>query len=135
MPVKRVLPKDAADLLAQGYKYLDVRSIPEFEAGHATGAYNVPLLNLLPGRGMVPNPAFLDVVSKRFAKDDRIVCGCKSGGRSLRAAEMLTGMGYTSIVDLQTGFDGSPDGKGWRDAGLPIETKADAGKSYAELEK
>ena len=35
MPVKRVSPEDAQRLMdKEGYVYVDVRSIPEFEAGH-----------------------------------------------------------------------------------------------------
>ena len=46
-----------------GYTYIDVRSIPEFENGHPTGAHNVPLLNLDSRTGqMQPNPDFLAVI-------------------------------------------------------------------------
>jgi rhodanese-related sulfurtransferase len=133
MPVKRVLPKEAAALLTEGYKYLDVRSVLEFEAGHPTGAYNIPLADMVPGRGMAPNPAFFEQVAKHFAKDAKIVCGCQSGGRSLRAAEALISMGYTGMVELATGYGGSGAGPGWKDSGLPVATKAEPGKSFAEL--
>ena len=53
--VKRVTPPEADALLAQGWTYLDVRSIPEFEGGHPAGAANVPLLHMQGGR-MAPNP-------------------------------------------------------------------------------
>jgi rhodanese-related sulfurtransferase len=46
MPVKRVTPEQALELMrAEGYSYLDVRSVPEFDEGHPEGAYNVPLLH------------------------------------------------------------------------------------------
>jgi hypothetical protein len=54
----------------EGYVYLDVRSVPEFAAGHPTGAYNIPLLDMGPG-GMAPNPDFLAVVQKSFPRDAR----------------------------------------------------------------
>ena len=39
MAVNRVSPEEARDLMdKEGYAYLDVRSVPEFEAGHPTGA-------------------------------------------------------------------------------------------------
>jgi rhodanese-related sulfurtransferase len=138
MPVKRVLPAAAAELLAEGYRYVDVRSIPEFDAGHPAGAYNVPVSHFVAGRGMVPNPEFESVMEKRFAKDDKLILGCKSGGRSLRAAEYLTARGWTQLVDMQAGFDGERDmgGRvlvpGWRDAGLPVETAA-PGRGWEEL--
>lgn len=138
MPVKRVLPSAAAELLEQGYRYVDVRSIPEFVGGHPRGAFNVPIQHFIAGRGMVPNPEFEGVMARHFAKDDKIVLGCKSGGRSLRAAEFLAARGWTNVVDMQAGFDGERDMggrvvvQGWRDAGLPVETEA-PGRSYDEL--
>jgi rhodanese-related sulfurtransferase len=140
MPVKRVLAKEGAELLAQGYKYVDVRSIPEFQAGHAAGAYNVPLVHLVPGRGRLPNPEFQSVMEKHFAKDDKLLVACASGGRSLRAAEMLLDAGWKDVVDLKPGFEGERDmggrvvNPGWRDAGLPVETAA-PGRTWEDLKK
>src|SRR5258708_4843729 len=59
--VKRVLPAEAAGLLKEGWTYLDVRSVPEFEQGHPAGAVNVPLLDAQAGR-MVPDPDFQRVL-------------------------------------------------------------------------
>ena len=89
MTVKRVSPHEADQLVREeGYAYLDVRSIREFEAGHPAGAYNIPFLHKTPS-GMQPNPEFADVVTTVFAKDAKLVLGCRSGNRSLRAAEIL----------------------------------------------
>lgn len=123
---KRVSPKEANDLLSAGWKYVDVRSIPEFEQGHPPGAYNVPLLHFLPGKGMTPNAEFAQVFGKHFAKGDKIVLGCKAGPRSMRAAELLAGMGYTDLVDVVGGFEE------WK-ASLPVETATPAGRGYEEL--
>ena len=136
--VKRVMPAEAAGLLGEGWSYLDVRSIPEFEQGHPTGAANIPLLHFQGGR-MAPNPEFQRVVEASFPKDSKLVIGCKSGGRSLQAAGLLAAAGYTNIVDLQGGFGGEHDAlgrvgsPGWAGAGLPVATQAEPGKSYAEL--
>jgi rhodanese-related sulfurtransferase len=133
MAVKRVAPDEARDLIeSQGYVYLDVRSIPEFEAGHPTGAYNVPLMHMGPA-GMTPNPEFLSVVQKTFPKDARLVLGCKGGGRSLRAATLLEGEGYTNVVDQRAGFEGSPQEAGWRPRGLPVSTTAAPDHTYEDL--
>jgi len=138
MPVKRVLPAAAAVLLAEGYRYVDVRSIPEFVGGHPAGAYNIPVSHFIAGRGMAPNPDFEGVMGKLFKKDDKLSLGCKSGGRSLRAAEYLAAQGWSHLVDMQGGFDGERDmgGRvlvpGWRDAGLPVETEA-PGRTWEEL--
>lgn len=139
MPVKRVTPPEAAKLVESGWTYVDVRSIPEFVDGHPTGAFNVPIAHLQPGRGMTPNPDFERVMAKHFPKDAKVVVGCKSGGRSYRAADFLQSQGWTSVVDMQGGWDGERDGMGrvvvtgWRDSGLPAEKAPQAGRSYEDL--
>jgi rhodanese-related sulfurtransferase len=136
--IQRVSPAEAKTLIdEQGYVYLDVRSEPEFVAGHPTGAQNVPLMNMGSG-GMVANPDFLAVVQAIYPKDAKLVVGCKAGGRSLKAAEMMIAAGYTGVIDQRAGFDGPRDAfgalseKGWSPAGLPVETTTPGG-SYAEL--
>src|SRR5579871_263852 len=108
---KRVLPKEAAALLSEGWAYLDVRSIPEFEDGHPAGASNVPLLHFQNGR-MAPNADFKRVVEANFPKDAKIVVGCKAGGRSLQAATLMESAGYTNVVDMRGGYHGERDGFG-----------------------
>lgn len=133
MPVKRISPEEAKALVdGEGYAYLDVRSIPEFEAGHPSGAFNIPLNHMGPA-GMVPNPEFMAVVEKSFPKDAKLVLGCKGGGRSLRAAEMMQAAGWTSIVDQRAGFEGHPGEPGWRPKGLPTEAKGDPARGYEAL--
>jgi rhodanese-related sulfurtransferase len=138
--VKRVTPNEADTLLKDGWAYLDVRSIPEFEGGHPAGAINIPLLHMTGGR-MAPNPAFQSVVSATFAKDAKVVVGCKAGGRSLQAATLMAAAGYTNVVDMRGGFHGERDNMGrvacvgWAESGLPCETESAPEKTYAELEK
>ncbi len=138
--VKRVTPPEAAELLGSGWTYLDVRSIPEFEGGHPTGAANVPLLHFQGGR-MAPNPDFQRVVAANFPPDTKLVVGCKAGGRSLQAAALLEAAGYTSVVDMRGGFHGEHDGMGrvtcagWLESQLPVEATAPPEKTYAELSK
>jgi rhodanese-related sulfurtransferase len=136
------MPKEALELLQQqGYVYVDVRSVPEFEAGHPAGAYNIPLMHFLPGRGMSPNPEFQAVFAKHFGKDAKVVVGCKTAGRSLRAAEQLAGAGWQSVVDMRGGFDGERDMSGapvvvgWRDSALPVEQTAPAERTWEGLKK
>jgi len=136
--VKRVTPPEAAALITEGWNYLDVRSIPEFEGGHPVGAANVPLLHQTNGR-MSPNGDFEKVVAANFPRDAKIVVGCKAGGRSLQAAALLEAAGYTSVVDMRGGFHGEHDGMGrvtcagWLESKLPVETTAPADKTYATL--
>jgi rhodanese-related sulfurtransferase len=132
MPVKRVSPDDALELMRkQGYVYVDVRSIPEFEAGHPEGAYNVPLAHLGP-HGMAPNTEFMTVMEKHFPKDAKIVVGCKSGGRSLQAATILLSSGYTDVIDQRAGFSGSHE-PGWTQVGLPTAKDAPVDHTFAGL--
>jgi rhodanese-related sulfurtransferase len=132
MPFRRVSPADAEALIKkEGYSYVDVRSVQEFQAGHPTGAYNVPLLEMGPA-GMAPNPDFLKVMEQAFPKDSKLVVGCKMGGRSMKAAAMLEAAGYTSVVEQRAGFEGSGE-PGWRPVGLPVSTDAPADHTYAGI--
>ena len=140
MAVKRISSQEAKDLVDQGYVYLDVRSVPEYAEGHPAGAHNAPLMHMGPG-GMSPNGEFLSVVSKAYPKDAKLVVGCKSGGRSQRAAMMLEGAGFTNLVEMKGGFGGESDGmgrvvdKGWVAAGLPVDKAATPGGTWDELKK
>jgi rhodanese-related sulfurtransferase len=134
-----VTPEEAEALIADGQTYVDVRSEPEFEAGHPAGAVNVPLSNMGLS-GLEPNADFMAVMERAFPKDTKLIIGCKTGARSRRAAAMLGAAGYTSITDMVAGFGGSRDAfgrptPGWSQKGLPVETGAPTGKGYADLKK
>ncbi|RYE92095.1 MAG: rhodanese-like domain-containing protein [Myxococcales bacterium] len=136
--VKRVSPAEAHALARDGYVYVDVRSEQEFAQGHPAGAYNIPLMHQ-GASGMTPNAEFLNVMKANFKTDAKLVLGCRSGARSLRAAEELIGAGYTEIIEQRAGFDGPRDAfgaatePGWGPAGLPVSRTAANGRSYAEL--
>ena len=141
MAIKRVEPDEAAGLVADGWSYLDVRSVPEFEQGHPEGAYNIPIMHAAGGR-MQANPDFLAEVEAAFERDARLVVGCKSGGRSLRAAELLADQGYTSLVDMRGGFGGEQDPQtgqlscaGWQSRGLSTSVTPLEGRGYDALKK
>lgn len=134
---KIVTPEEAQALIAAGRPYVDVRSEPEFEAGHPAGAVNVPLSHAGPA-GLAPNPEFMAVMERAFQKDQALIIGCKTGSRSRRAAAMLEAAGWKSIVDMGAGFAGSRDAfgrplPGWAAKGLPIATGAPTGQSYADV--
>lgn len=139
MTVKRVSPLEAAALLEdEGYVYLDVRSIPEFDEGHAVGAYNIPLLHATPS-GMRPNGDFMSVVAAVFPKDSKLVLGCRSGNRSLRAAHALLAEGFEHVVDQRAGHEGARNAfgqleePGWHAAGLEVAREAQPGRTYEAL--
>lgn len=116
----------------EGYIYLDVRSVPEFETGHPKGAYNIPLMNMGP-MGMSPNSDFTEQVVKAFPKDAKIVVGCKSGGRSVSAVGIMEMVGFKDLLEQRAGFDGNGREPGWRATTLPQSTTAESGRSFAEL--
>jgi len=129
--VQRVTPDEAKTLLESGadVTYLDVRSEEEFRAGHVPEAVNISLLQRGPsGTGLVPNPAFLVQVNERFSKDTRLITGCLRGGRSLKAAQLLIGDGFSAVIDMRGGYDGelSATGQlncpGWARRGFPTTT-------------
>jgi len=134
----RISPQEASAKLAEGWTYVDVRTTEEFEAGHPPGAVNVPLMHAGPG-GFVPNPDFVRVMTAAFPTDAKLVLGCKSGGRSARAAQALAGAGFESVLDQRAGWDGTrnPFGQvtepGWSRAGLPVEEGQPEGRSWDAL--
>jgi rhodanese-related sulfurtransferase len=136
--IKHVTVQQARQQQAGGAVYLDVRSIPEFEQGHPSGAFNVPLLHLDPATGqMRPNPDFLAVVRANFPPDTPMVIGCKMGGRSAHACELLSNAGYQDVANVLGGFSGAPQmgQKGWAQEGLPVDTTSQPAHDYAALQK
>jgi rhodanese-related sulfurtransferase len=125
-------------LLDEGWVYVDVRTVEEFEEGHVPGAYNVPIL-FRTRAGMQPNPEFVDVVRKRFLASDRLVFGCRSGGRSRMACELLAREGFRHLVNQLGGFHGLPDPTGrivepgWAACGLETSRSAEPGRTWQAL--
>jgi len=138
MTIKHINVQQAHQEQGKGARYLDVRSIPEFDAGHPEGAYNIPLLHLDPSSGMMrPNPEFLSVVRATFPPETQLVIGCKMGGRSAQACEILSSAGYHDVANILGGFGGAPQfgHMGWVQAGLPIESAPAPEREYESLHK
>jgi rhodanese-related sulfurtransferase len=139
--MKELSPQEAYDLMQGDSEiiYLDVRSVPEFEAGHAAGAINIPILHFNPGMGMSPNEDFPAVVEANLPKDAKLVVGCKTGMRSARACEILGQMGYANAANVRGGFVGMIDNlgrvvePGWNMLGLPTSNDSGEGVSYSSL--
>src|SRR5688500_6693402 len=102
---KQVTVAEAAQLMKGAWNYVDVRSTPEFEQRHPEGAVNVPLLHAQSGR-MVPNADFQPVMQGNFGKDDKLLVGCKMGGRAAQAAAILEAAGYREVIQVRGGFAG-----------------------------
>ena len=144
MSVRHVGVQEAQQLqMEDGYTYIDVRSVPEYDNGHPEGAHNVPLLHLnSETRQMQPNPEFLAVMQANYPSDAKLLIGCQVGGRSSRAAQVLAGAGYETVVNVKGGFGGYRDpatgqvlDEGWVSAGLPVETGGPDEVGYTALQQ
>jgi rhodanese-related sulfurtransferase len=142
MEIGTISPQEALDLMRgpEAYSYIDVRSIPEFTAGHPEGAVNIPLLHYDEAKGeMVPNPDFLKVVEANFPKEARLALGCQVGMRSQKAAEILAQAGYRTPCNVWGGFGGLRDkygrlvAEGWQELGLPVSRENGEAVGYASL--
>jgi phage shock protein E len=75
-------------VVAEGAKVIDVRSVEEFRAGHVPGALNIPL-HTLPLR-----------LSEVGPTDKPVVLYCLSGGRSGQAADLLRRSGFVEVLNV-----------------------------------
>lgn len=78
-------------LVEQGQaKLVDVRSPGEFASGHAKGAMNIPVQ---------------EIVSKSVLLGDKsraVIVYCRSGNRSAQAASILKQQGFMDVIDART---------------------------------
>jgi rhodanese-related sulfurtransferase len=138
--VPRISPQEALAKMSEGYTYVDVRTEEEFAETHPAGAFNVPW-QVRGANGLEPNPDFVALMEKLFGKDGKLVLGCRSGNRSLKAANQLVAAGFTNVIDQRAGMVGIKGSfgelveQGWPGAGLPTDAGAPAGRSYADLKK
>ncbi len=142
MSVRHVGVQEAHQLqTTDGFTYVDVRSVPEYENGHPESAHNVPLLHFDSQTGqMTPNPDFLAVMHANYPTDAKLLIGCQVGGRSARAAAILTAAGYETAVNVKGGFGGSRDpatghvvDDGWAQMSLPVENGSPEDVGYDAL--
>ncbi len=140
--IPQTSPADAKRLLdaKSGYIYLDVRTVPEFNQGHAPGALNIPIAEMNPAIGrMEMNQRFVDVVQAHIPSTTPIIVGCGHGQRSQTAAEILVESGYKKVHNLAGGFHGEtlPSGEvtedGWCTSGFPVERGDGGPNGYAAL--
>ena len=89
---------------ADSVQLLDVRSPQEFAEGHIAGAVNIN----------VQSDDFRQRADMELSKDSTIFVYCRSGRRSMDAAETLTELGY-KVVNLKGGIIE------WNEAGLPVK--------------
>ncbi|KAK1261638.1 Thiosulfate sulfurtransferase 18 [Acorus gramineus] len=91
------------DLIRSGHRYLDVRTVEEFNRGHPVKALNVPYMFMTP-EGRVKNPEFIQQVSSICSKSDQIIVGCQSGARSLKASAELLNADFLNVKNMGGGY-------------------------------
>lgn len=125
MTFKNTTPKEAYAQLAQSQGksiYLDVRTPEEFAAGHPANAVNIPVALKNPQTGQLqPNPEFLSRVKSEIPAGTEMFVGCKAGGRSMTACQILHDAGCTGVNNVAGGYEGSPTQPGWIHCDLPVE--------------
>jgi rhodanese-related sulfurtransferase len=111
--VKEIMPWDLSRALAAGSKpiLLDVREPAEFDLLRIPGSINVP-------RGVLEQSCEWDydetVPELAAGREQEIVVICRSGKRSVLAADTLLRMGFSNVVSLKTGV------RGWSDYEQPM---------------
>jgi rhodanese-related sulfurtransferase len=111
--VKEIMPWDLSRALAAGNKpiLLDVREPAEFAMLRISGSINVP-------RGILEQSCEWDydetVPELAAGRGREIIVICRSGKRSVLAADMLLRMGFGNVVSLKTGV------RGWSDYEQPM---------------
>jgi rhodanese-related sulfurtransferase len=117
---------------------VDVRSVAEYYlVGHPEMAVNVPFAfwNETEQK-FIPNANFIEDIKLRFKPDDVLVFMCRSGHRSLMAAQAAQSAGFTHVFNIKEGFEGETDAKGyrsvggWKNSGLPYTYAIDAARTY-----
>ncbi|NDC42669.1 MAG: rhodanese-like domain-containing protein [Chitinophagia bacterium] len=99
-------PKPYAQLLTEkkGALLLDVRTPEEFADGHLKQAQNIDFF----GADFASRIGALD-------KNQPVFIYCKSGGRSGKALQQMTDMGFKEVYNLDGGISS------WKGAGLEVE--------------
>lgn len=112
--VREVSPEEAKALLdaAPASLIMDVREPHEWDTGHLPGAILVPLAQV-PMRADPGSPAADARVTAH--KDDLIITQCRSGQRSVLAADALQNLGYSNVASMRGGI------LLWARSGYPID--------------
>ena len=106
--IQEVMPWDLMALIEETPDILivDVRELDEFETMHIKSSIHIPrgLLEAACEFGYEEtNPVIAN------ARDKKIIIVCRSGNRSLLAAQTMQLLGYQNVLSLQTGL------RGWND--------------------
>ena len=98
-------PEFEKEIKSDSVQLVDVRTPREYAEGHIDGALNIN----------VQSDDFKELAQRELSKDSTVLVYCRSGRRSLDAAEMLTNLGY-KVVNLKGGIIE------WEEDNLPVVT-------------
>lgn len=93
--IKQIAVEDLKAKLDQkgNFRLVDVREKDEYDTCRIEGSVLIPLSQ------------FANRAPQELKPDEEIVIHCHHGGRSQRACEYLTGMGYKNVSNLAGGID------------------------------
>ena len=121
--IKQLVSKDIKDYLAKSPNsvLLDVRTQKEWDA---VGRPDGDKIGLKTYFLEIRRDAFFDFVQEfknlNINQDNEVLVICASGERSQISAELLLRENYKTI-NISDGFEGSTEGVGWINSGLPIK--------------
>ena len=121
--IKQLLSKDIKEYLGKGPNkvLLDVRTEEEW---NLVGKPDGDKIGLKTYFLEIKRDSFFDFVKEfkdfNISQDSEILVICKSGERSQISAELLLRENYKTI-NISDGFEGSIEGVGWINSGLPIK--------------
>jgi rhodanese-related sulfurtransferase len=120
-----VTPEEAHALVAAGTaRLIDVRTPEERKfVGYAANSLHIAWAT---GTAFTRNPRFLRELEGKTRKEEVLLMICRSGSRSVAAAEAATKAQFGQVFNVLEGFEGelSADGRrnssgGWKFRGLP----------------
>jgi len=132
-----VSAKQAYELLSgnEDAQLIDVRTVPEWNFVGVTVLDDIGKKSILVDWQRFPtmeiNTEFVEAVAMQLeslavGNDAPLLCLCRSGVRSVAAAQALTAAGFTNAYNILEGFEGDKNVEqqrgtlgGWKVAGLP----------------
>jgi len=102
--IRQISVEEANEAVSKqnGVQFIDVRTVSEYDSGHAPKAVNMPLETL-------------ENEFARLDKDQPVYIICQTGRRSQMAAETLQKAGFRDIYNITGGTSA------WSSANLPLE--------------
>ena len=111
-----IRPAEAVQLMNhQDAVIVDVRSDKEYQEGHIVDSLHIPL-------GVLENR----ISDLKDHKKNSLIMVCRSGARSLSAANILKKQGFESVKNLSGGM------LAWGSANLPVTTVKTKGKKFTK---